>query len=326
MLMKQALAYAVSIALFAATLTAPAGAQQAYPTRPIRLFVPAAAGSSTDAPARMLADSLKTSLGQPVVVDNRAGAAGMLGVMTAVRAPADGYNLLFTSSSAAVNQALNKSGEFDMRRDLVPIAIVAHGILGLFVHPSLPVRTPAELVAYAKTRPGQLNYGSGGIGSTNHLLTEQFKSLVGIDIVHVPYAVTQTLVMDATTNQVQLLMQDVGYMRPQVAAGRLHMIGVATQKPSVLAPDTPTIGGHDGIPSFEGSFFFGVFAPAGTPAPIVETLYRHIEAWAQAPATRRKLVEMGYEPVLENPDAARKAVAAYVERFTKIVERAGITK
>ncbi|HSV80210.1 MAG TPA: tripartite tricarboxylate transporter substrate-binding protein [Ramlibacter sp.] len=320
------LSQALSSALLAAVFVASAAAQQPYPSKPIRMVVPAAAGSSTDAPARMLAESLKTTLGQPVVVDNRAGAGGMLGVMATVRSAPDGYNLLFTASSPTIQQALNKGGDFDMRRDLVPIAIVAQGVLGLFVHPSLPVKTPAELVAYAKARPGKLNYGSAGIGSTNHLVTEHFKSLVGIDIVHVPYAVAQTLLVDAATNQVQLLMHDVAYMRPQVAAGRVRMIGVATQKPSVLAPDTPTIGGHDGIPSFEGTFFFGVFAPAGTPQPVVDTLYKHIETWAQAPATRSKLIEMGYEPLLENPEGTRKRVAAMIERFTKVVERAGINK
>ena len=317
---------AFTFSLAAAALVAPAQGQQVYPARPIRMVVPAAAGSSTDAPARMLAESLKTSLGQPVVVDNRAGAGGLLGVTAAARSAPDGYNLLFTASSAALQQALNKQADFDMRRDLVPIAIVARGVLGLFVHPSLPVKTPAELVAYAKARPGRLNYGSAGIGSTNHLVTEHFKSLVGIDIVHVPYAVAQTLIVDAATNQVQMLMHDVSYMRPHVASGKVRLLGVATNKPSVLAPGVPTIGGHDGIPAFEGTFFFGVFAPAGTPKPVVDMLYKHVAMWAQAPTTRSKLIEMGYEPMLEDPEETRKAVASYIDHFTKVVDRAGITK
>lgn len=316
---------ALTFALAAAGI-APAQAQQPYPSRSIRMVVPAAAGSSTDGPARMLAESLKTSLGQPVVVDNRVGAGGMVGVMAAVRSAPDGYNLLFTASSPAIQQALNKASDFDMRRDLLPVAIVARGILGLYVHPSLPVQTPAELVAYARSKPGALNYGSAGIGATNHLVTEHFKSLVGIDVVHVPYAVTQTLLVDAATNQVQMLMHDVAFMRPHVASGKMRMLGVATHKPSVLAPGVPTIGGHDGIPAFEGTFFFGVFAPAGTPRPVIDQLHKAVAQWASAPATRSKLVEMGYEPLLEDPEAARRMVAAYVDQFTRVVDRAGIGK
>jgi tripartite-type tricarboxylate transporter receptor subunit TctC len=315
---------ALALILLPVALVMPAFAQQPYPVKPIHMVVPAAAGSATDAPARLLADSLRKSMGEAVVVENRVGAAGMLGVNATVRSAPDGYNLLFTSSTPAVYQAMNRGSDFDMLRDLVPVAIVAQGVLGLYVHPSLPVNTPAELVAYAKARPGKLNYGSGGIGSTNHLVTELFKSLTGIEIVHVPYSVTQNLLTNAITNEVQIVMHDVAYMRPHVAAGRLRMLGVATLKPTVLAPNVPIIGGHDGIPPFEGTFFFGVFAPAGTSADIVETLYKHVAAWAQAPATQKKLIELGYEPRLETPEGSRKLVASYIDRFTKIVDTAKI--
>src|SRR5499427_8128785 len=264
----------LAVGLFlAAACTFPAVAQDAenYPTKPIRMIVPYPPAGGTDVVARILADPLATVLGQPIVIDNRGGAAGNLGTDLAAKAPADGYTILFTLSSHTINPKLYDNLPFDVERDFAPISLAALSPQILVANPSVPANNVRELIALAKAQPGKLNFASVGTGSPGHIAGELFKLKTGTDIVHVPYKGGGPAVVDTIGGQVQLLFVSMPAAWQHVKAGKLKAIAVTSAKRSIAAPDVPTIA-ESGIPDYVVDSWYGALAPAKTPPAIVAKL------------------------------------------------------
>jgi tripartite-type tricarboxylate transporter receptor subunit TctC len=271
----------------------PAVAAPAYPDKPIRMIVPFAPGGGVDFTARLVGQKLGAALNQSVVSDNRAGAGGVIGTDIAAKAPADGYTLLLGSAGPlAILPGMTKGLAYDPLRDFAPVALASSLPFLLVVHPALPVKTVAELVAYAKARPGQLNYGTAGSGSTTHLATELFKSMAQIDLVHVPYKGVAPAVADLLGGQVQMMSGDLSTLMPQVRAGKLRALAVTGAKRSALAPDLPTIA-ESGVAGFEASGWFGVLAPAATPRAVITQLNAAIVKALGEADTRERLAALG---------------------------------
>jgi tripartite-type tricarboxylate transporter receptor subunit TctC len=307
-----------AVALHAALAPAPAAAQS-YPERPIRLIVPFPAGGTVDAIARTLARELAEALRQPVVVENRAGGAGSIGSEAVAKATPDGYTLLMgTASTHGTNPAVQKSLPYDPVKDFTPVALVATTPYILVVNPSVPAATTAELLALVRARPGKLNYGSYGNGSSNHLATELFRSITGADIVHVPYKGGAPAMTDLLAGQVQLMFEVFTTSSPHLRSGKLKLLGVGTVRRSALAPDTPTLA-EAGVVGFEASTFFGVFAPAGTPRPIIERLNGEINRALGAADVKERLSAAGADPGGGTPEQLGQLVAAEVAKWTRLV-------
>ena len=253
------------IAALAALCAGAAHAQSPYPSRPVRFIAPFPPGGSTDVLCRLLGSKLAESLGQPVTVDNRPGASGNIGHEAAAKAPPDGYTILISSSSTLVNNVhLFKSLRYDPLGDFTPVSMVASAGQVLVVHPSVPAKSVSELVALARARPAQLNFGSGGKGIQSHISGEMFKSAVGVDIVHVPYKGTVQAVSDLVAGQVQLVFSDMVPAMPHIKAGRLRALAVTTRERSAALPDVPTMI-ESGVPGYEAGVWWAVMAPRGTP-------------------------------------------------------------
>jgi tripartite-type tricarboxylate transporter receptor subunit TctC len=317
------------LALGAASCLAPAavlaqGGAGHYPDQPIRIIVPFAAGGPTDVLARSIAMRLTEQWGQPVLVDNRAGAGGNIGAEAAAHASPDGYTLLLaTAGILAVNPNLGKV-RFDPLKDFVPVSLTANLTSLLGVHPGLKVKTAKELIALAKARPGQLNYGSAGNGSASHLAMERFKRAAGIDIRHVPYKGAAPAVNDLIAGNVQVMLIGLPTIMPQVAAGRVVPLGVSSLKPSPLAPGLPTIADAAGLPGFEVTNWLGILAPAGTPGAIVTKLNAEIVAILTRADVSEQLHKSGFEPLTSTPEHFASYLESELALWSKVVKDAGI--
>ena len=311
-----AIAVVSAIALFA---TGGPAAAQSYPERAIRLIVPFPAGGTVDAIARTLARELAEALRQPVLVENRAGGAGSIGSEAVAKAAPDGYTLLMgTASTHGTNPAVQKSLPYDPVKDFAPVALVATTPYILVVNPSVPAATTAEFLALVREQPGKLNYGSYGNGSSNHLATELFRSITGADIVHVPYKGGAPAMTDLLAGQVQLMFDVFTTSSPHLRSGKLKLLGVGTVRRSALAPDTPTLA-EAGVVGFEASTFFGVFAPAGTPRPIIGRLNGEINRALGAADVKERLSAAGADPGGGTPEQLGQLVAAEVAKWTRLV-------
>ena len=295
-----------------------------YPDRQIRLIVPFPAGGPTDAMGRLVGDLLARRLGQPVVVDNRAGAGGSIGAEMLARAEPNGYTMMLTSAGAVtVNPSLSKV-PFDTLRDFIPVVRTATISSILVVPPSLNVRTVQELIMLAKSKPGELNYGTAGPGSASHLAMEAFNRVAGTRIMHVPYKGAAPAVTDLLSGNVQVMLIGMSTVMPFVRAGRLVPLGVSSLKPSPLAPEIPTIASA-GLAGFEVSDWFGLFVPARTPAMIVDKLNGEINAMMQLPETKQRMSKDTFEAVPGNTPAQFSAfVQAEVAKWAKVIKDAGI--
>jgi tripartite-type tricarboxylate transporter receptor subunit TctC len=294
------------------------------PDKPLRIVVPFAAGGSTDVTARLVGQALAERLGQSVVVDNRGGAGGNIGAEAVARAEPDGTTLLLaTSSTNATNAALYKRLAFNPVRDFTPISQIAFVPNLLFVHPALPVTSIAELVAYAKAKPGQLNYGSGGAGTSLHLAAAAFAFRAGIDMVHVPYRGGAPVAADLVSGKLQLSFSPMVEVLQQVRAGKLRALGVTTAKRSALLPDVPAIG--EVIPGYEVALWNGIVGPAGLPAPVVARLGAEMVAIVGSPEMRSKLGEQGSDPVGSTPQDFAAFVAAEQPKWAELVRISGAT-
>jgi tripartite-type tricarboxylate transporter receptor subunit TctC len=281
------------ILVVAATLAANIAVAQQYPNKPIRMIVPFAPGGGVDFTARLVGQKLGAVLNQSVVADNRAGAGGVIGTELAAKAAPDGYTLLLGSAGPLVIlPGINTHLPYDPLRDFAPVALASTLPFLLVVHPSLPPKSLAELIALAKARPGQLTYATAGNGSTTHLVIELFKSMAGIDIVHVPYKGAAPAVADVLAGQVQLMAGDLSTLMPQVKAGKLRALAVTASKRSALAPELPTVA-ETGVDGFEASGWFGVLAPAATPRALVLRLNAAINAALGAADARERLKALG---------------------------------
>ena len=314
--------------LFAIGLTlcaAPAGAaDNAYPTRPVRLIVGYPPGGSTDIAARMIGQRLAPVFNQTVVVDNRAGASGTIGAGIVVKADPDGHTLSFAASpEVAIYRALMKNPPYDSLKDFVPVTLVGRVPFMLVVHPSVAAGSVKELVALAKAKPGALNFASFGNGTSNHLVGEAFRAAAGINIVHIPYKGSAPAITDLLGGQVQMTFDTVPVVLPQVRAGKLKALAVATPKRSPLAPDVPTMD-EAGIAGFAGGTWFGVLAPARTPAAVVERLNKEIATILRAPEVVQTFTERGIEPIGNSAADFRAFIEAESRRWLKVAQDAGV--
>jgi len=302
---------------------APACADE-YPSKPIKIIVSLAPGGLADMFARLFAQHVTEATKQAVVVENRTGAAGVVGAEAAAKAPGDGYTLyLGLHSTIAILQYLNPKLPYDPEKDFVPVVHIATLPNLLVVHPSVPANSAAELIAYAKSKPGTLSYASQGNGSSGHMAGEQFKLLTGTDIVHVPYRGAAPAVQDLLGGRVQMMFDTVTLQAPQIAAGKVRALAVtATQRVAAL-PDVPTTV-EAGLPELQGGAWFGLFAPAGTPRDVVAWLNRAAREAFTAPAVQARLEQQGAQLPLGSSEAFAAFVAAERHRWSEVIRKANI--
>jgi tripartite-type tricarboxylate transporter receptor subunit TctC len=293
-----------------------------YPTRPVRLIAPFPPGGVTDLFARLVGQLLSDRLGQPVVVENRAGAGGNVGTEIVVRAPPDGYTLLLLTVSNAINQTLYRNLSFDILRDIVPVASINRGMGVLEVHPSFPAKTGPEFIAYAKARPGQINYASAGIGSTPHVYAELLKAMAGVDLVAVHYRGTGPALVDILAGQVPVMVDTLATSIAHIKAGRLRALGVTAATRSAVLPDVPTIG--EFVPGYEATAWEGIGAPRNTPVDIIERLHREINFCVADPKFTTRTLELGYTPFMSAQTEFSELVAASTEKWAKVIKLANI--
>ncbi len=301
----------------------PAAAQGSFPSKPITIVVPFSARGTTDILARVVGDALKDELGQPVVIDNRAGAGGNIGGALAAKAPADGYTLFMgTVGTHAINAALYKKMPFDHLADFAPLTRVAMVPNLLVAHPSRPYKNVKELIAYAKSNPGKVTFGSSGNGSSIHLSGELFKTMTKVDMIHVPYKGSAPAVTDLIGGQIDIMFDNMPSAIQHVRSGRLKPIAVTTAKRSPELPDVPTIA-EAGVPGYEATSWFGMFAPAKTPAPIVAQLNAALVKVLGNPDVKKKLAEQGAEPYAEKPEQFAEFIKQETAKWGRVVKASG---
>jgi tripartite-type tricarboxylate transporter receptor subunit TctC len=314
----QRLMLGAAIALWAACACA-----QPYPSKPIRLVVPFPPAGTTDILARDVAKQLTTVLGQSVVVDNRPGAAGNIGSDIVAKSAPDGYTLLMcTVSSHAINPSLYSNLPYDHIKDFAPVALVARVPNVLEVNPGVPVYTVADLIKLAKEKPGQLNFASSGSGTSIHLSGELFKTMAGVDMVHVPYKGSAPALADLVGGQVQLMFDNLPSSLAQIKAGKLRAIAVTSAQRSPVLPNIPTIA-ESGLPGFEATSWFGVLAPAGTPPAIINRLNAEIDKWLQSQEGKDELLTQGALPAGGTPEQFAAYIKSETEKWAKVVKLAG---
>jgi tripartite-type tricarboxylate transporter receptor subunit TctC len=311
----------------AACLSAAASAtlaQSDYPTRPVRIVVPSSPGGGTDILTRLLTPQLTERLGQPAVVDNRPGAGSIIGNELVAKAAPDGYTLLMGISTLAILPAMHKKLSYDALRDLAPItqAIAAPNIL--VVHPSLPVRSVKELIAFARKRPGELNFASAGLGTNPHLSMELFLSMTKLKMVHVAYKGLGPAVIDLLAGHVVVATATMLTGLPHVKSGRLRGLGVTGATRSHVLPDLPTVA-EAGVPGYEAVQWYGLFAPAQTPKQIITKLHAAMTGTLKAPAVAEKLAADGVQAVANTPDEFARFLRSETDKWGKVVRGAGIT-
>jgi tripartite-type tricarboxylate transporter receptor subunit TctC len=298
-------------------------ASAAYPDRAIRLVVPFAAGGAVDAVARVLGKALTANLGEAVVIDNRGGAGGIVGMEAAARAGADGFTLLLSHSGFAAMPGLYRELPFDPVRDFAGVITAASGAYVLAAHPRAPFGSVAELIAYAKASPGKVTYASAGAGSTIHLASEFFKRMAGVDLLHVPYKGAAPAMTDLVGGQVDMMFAPAVNSLPLAAAGKLRALAVTSAKRSALAPELPTVA-ESGLPGFEVTGWYGLAAPAATPAALVAKLNTEANRALRSASMIAELRQQGLEPVGGSPAEATAWIAAEVARWTGVIRDAGI--
>jgi tripartite-type tricarboxylate transporter receptor subunit TctC len=308
---------ALSALLLAGTASA------AYPDRPITLIVPWAPGGSTDILGRAIAEQLTKSMGQPVVVENKAGASGNIGSNMVAKAKPDGYTLLIGSMSThAMNPALIPNMPFKGSDDFTPIALVANVINTMVINPSVPAKNVQEFIAYAKANPGKLAYASAGGGSTNHLSAEMFNKAAGIQMLHVPYKGGAPAVMDTVANQTQVLFSAGTQTLPHVKAGKLRLLAVTEPRRSALLKDVPTVA--ETLPGYEMSVWYAVFGPAGMPHELATRLNAEINKALAVPEVRARMDAMGVELVKSTPEQLAETLKRDTARYSKVIHELGI--
>ena len=301
--------------------TAPVLAQS-YPTKPIRMLVGFAPGGGVDVSARTVGIPLSAALGQTVVVDNRPGAAGNIAADMVAKAVPDGYTLLMANSTIS-NPTLFRSLPFDIRKDLEPVGLIALGPSVLVVHPSLPARSVKEFIAYAKSQPGKLAYGSGGIGNITHLEMELFNTMTGTRMTHVPYKGTAPAIIGLVSGETQVLFSSIPSALGQVRAGKIRALGVTILKRSSVLPDVPTID-EAGVKGYDAASWYAVLAPAGTPKSVVAQLGKEIVKVMAIPDVRAKFANDGFEPAGTGPAEFGKFLREELAKWEKAIKAAGI--
>lgn len=303
-------------------LTAPAQAQQPYPAKPIKVIVPFSAGSATDVVARMVGNKLAEAWGQQVVIDNKPGASGIIAATAAAKSPADGYTLFFTSNTTqAANPSLFPNLPYDPVTDFVPVAPMATAANLLVVSTSLGVSSVKELIQLAKAQPGKLSFASGS--SLSRVNGEMFKSMTGIDIVHIAYKSNPQGVTDLLAGHVQLMFTDTVTALPHVKAGKLKALGIGSGKRSAVLADVPTVA-EAGVPGYDLTGWLAVFAPAGTPQAVVNKLNEEINRILVLPEVRERLLQTGLDPLAGSPAELGALVRNEIPKWARIIKEAGI--
>jgi tripartite-type tricarboxylate transporter receptor subunit TctC len=311
------------LALLACLACADAQAQ-GFPSKPIRIVVPFPPGGGTDVVARTVAPTMSEALGQPVVVENRAGAGGNIGTEFVARSPADGYTLIVASASSAINTTLVKGLTWDLQRDFAPVALLVLNQHILAAHPSLRASNVKELIALAKEKPGQVTYASYGNGSSAHLAAELFKLMAGVDLLHVPYKGAAPAVNDLVGGQVNVMFVDVAAVLPHLKSGRLKALGIGSARRFEGLPDVPTIS-ESGVPGFEAGGFLGLEAPAGTPAQAIAALNAAANKALARPEVHERFLALASVPVGGTPAQFGERIGVEIDKWAKVIRAANIT-
>jgi tripartite-type tricarboxylate transporter receptor subunit TctC len=309
-------------ALVAATLAAPVFAQS-YPAKPVRFILPFPPGGPTDILGRIIGQKLAVQLGQPVVPENRPGAGGNVGTEFAAKQPADGYAIVLASPSLSISPGLYKKLGYDPVKDFAPITLVAQIPNILLVHPSVPVKTLAEFVKLAKANPGKLNFGSGGLGTSNHLGSEMLKGLTGINMVHVPYKGSNEAMVGMIGGHVDMVVIGVPPTIPHIKAGRVRPLAVLAAERLAYLPDVPT-SKEAGIANYEVITSYGILAPAGTPREIINRLNAEWIKIAALADTKERLSAAGYEPMTSTPEQYGEFIKTEMVRWAKVIKDANV--
>ncbi len=311
-------------AVIACVLLATSSAARAdeYPSRPVKLVVPFAAGGSSDAVSRLIARKLTSAMSQPLVVENRPGAGGNLGADVVAKSKPDGYTLLLAAGSSAINVSLYSNLPFDTLRDFEPVIHICTVNLMLVAHPSFPASTPQELVAMAREKPDSITYASAGSGTVQHLAGEMFGSMAKVKMTHVPYKGSGPALTDLIGGQVNVMFANMPGTLQHVKAGKLRAIAVTTDKRSAILPELPTIA-ESGLDGYQATTWFGILAPAGTPRPVISRLNAEFAKAIASPEVLEFLVAEGAEPIGGNPEHFRSFLRAEIERWAPVVKAAG---
>ncbi|MFN7086967.1 MAG: tripartite tricarboxylate transporter substrate binding protein [Burkholderiales bacterium] len=311
-LMGVAAAAAAALSFTAAT---PA---QNYPVKAVRVIVPFGAGGGTDIQGRLLGKKFYESMGQTFVIDNRPGAGGLIGAELAAKSPPDGYTILFTTASLAVNVSLYKKITFDPLKDLAPVSWVSSVPLVLVVHPSVPAKTPKELIALAKKRGGKMNVASNGSGTTSHLSVEMLKQMAGVDVTHIPYKGGGPAMTAIISGEVDFTFATALAAQPFIKSGKVRALAVTTAKKSAAFPDLPTM--NSLYPGFESDNWYAMFVPAGTPQPIIAKINAEIVKALKAPEIQDFMTKEGAEPVGSTPEELAQYFRREVEKYAKVIK------
>ena len=312
------------VAVCTAMLTAGAVHAQAYPERPVRLIVPYAPGGSADIAARMISDGWAKELGSPLVIENRAGAGGNIGVDAVAKSAPDGYTIGLQTVSLAINPALFASMPYDTLKDLAPIGMIASSQHVLAVNPKVDVSNLKDLIQKAKAEPGKMSYGSAGVGSTFHMSAELFKSVADVNILHVPYRGGGPALVDTMGGQVDMSFPVISAAQQHVAGGKLNALAVTGDKRSPLLPDVPTAQ-EAGLPGYVFDTWFMVFAPDGTPQPVIDKLNSSLNATLNSESIKARLMKEGFEPTPTTPVEAKTKLETDMPKWAKLIQERGIT-
>ena len=294
---------------------------QGYPNRPIRIVVPYPAGGATDQLARIIQQPLSEILGQPIIIENKAGAGGAIGTDAVAKAAPDGYTLAFGNAGPNSMGPAIKKTPYDPIRDLSPISFVANVPLFLAVHPSLPVNNVKELLDLVRANPGKYNYGSTGIASASHLIGEYFNFIAGLKIIHVPYKGGAPAMLGFIGGEVQVMFMTGLDGLPHARAGKLKVLAIATEKPTDLAPGVPTVA--ESVPGFNGSVWFGLLAPGGTAPEVVARLQEAVARAVMRPNLRRAFADLSADPVANTPEQFARVIASELTQWTRVVKESG---
>lgn len=316
------LARMLAAILLAAPLLASPSAAQDYPSRPAKIIVPFGPGGPADVAARLLGNVLQENFGQPFVVENRTGAGGVIGTQEVVKSPPDGYTLLMMSNTQTANESLVPVAQrkYELMRDLAPIAPVNYSDLVIVVHPSVPARTLQEFIALAKSQPGKLNYASSGQGTPYHMAGELFKAMAGIDVLHVPYRNSGEARSGVIGGQVQMMIDAVPAMAPNIADNQVRALATSGKKRSSVLPNVPTAD-EAGVPGYEATIWLGLMAPAGTPKPVIDKLGAAVNAFVKRPDIVKLWTEQGAVPMSMTPEEFDKFLRGDIVKWAEVVKK-----
>jgi tripartite-type tricarboxylate transporter receptor subunit TctC len=318
---RLALSLATTV-LAATTFLATQCMAQDYPTRPIKIIVPFGAGGPADVTARLIGNVLQENFGQPFVVENRTGAGGVIGTLEAARSPPGGHTLLMMSNTQTANESLAPERKYELMRDLVPIAPVNYSDLVIVVHPQVPAKTLQEFIALAKSQPGKLNYASSGQGTPYHMAGELFKTMAGIDVVHVPYRNSGEARSGVIGGQVQMMIDALPAMAPNINENQVRALATTGKTRSTALPNVPTAG-EAGVPGYEATIWLGLMAPAGTPKPVIDKLNAAVNAAVKRPEIIKLWTEQGVVPMSMTPEAFDKYLRGDIVKWAEVVKKLG---